>query len=145
MPLPALPADLYERRRAKAVLLRDAANHPSFSRPWVRDGLRVQPTLVVVEDRVIDGQVKPLLVVHLRAWHVGGAEIDLTTPRMTPRGAIVPLPFEYQSPPPLVDDPAGDITEVDVLPDGSTVPRRLRYDPAEAFRQIVTDTVKAYL
>ena len=64
---------------------------------------------------VVDGR----LVVRCTA-HVGNRALDLD------------LPFVYVNPPVLVPDPAGDI------------PGGFRFDAAEAFRQIVADTVKRF-
>lgn len=123
MPRPTLPSNPAQRARAKAELLRDAANHPSFSRPWTAGGVVIAPTLVLVDDL---GR----LIVYATA-HDAGTAVPLD------------LPFIYVNPPVLVPDPTGDI----VVPGGldpqdrPRPDRRLRFDAAEAFRQVVTETV----
>jgi hypothetical protein len=118
---------------AVAQLKADAAAAAARGASWTDGDVEVAITSATVDP------VRRVLVVDLRAWR-GKDEI---TSRLS-------LPYEWRNPPPLADDPEGDIltswTEEVADPDGTTREvtreRRLRLDPLAAVRRDIGEHIR---
>lgn len=122
MPRPPLPSDPVQAALVRTQMLADAANSAQFSRPFVVDGLRIEPTSIYVERGAL--------------W-VWCSAVDLQAD--PPRVLLLDLPFGYVGADTLVPDDTGDIVEVI---GGRTV--RGRHDPAEVVRRMIAMSVSGF-